>query len=182
VCFGERYTQRLTSVFTLFTQAPPPPPRDLTIFATVWRHHPHPTGSITLRAGFFSKQFLAENSWWLSSLLHSRYVDKLHVIFRFTAEEARDLIQRFLTEHPDPNNENIVGYNNKKVRVCPTHIGCSPSTVTTTIRRVGAQLCDDGWYPTQSVSYGVHRKAQIALGVAHRSRLLPSRKDNQRAL
>jgi hypothetical protein len=34
---------------------------------------------------------------------------------RFTAEEARDLIARYLTEHPDPNNENIVGYNNKKV-------------------------------------------------------------------
>lgn len=33
---------------------------------------------------------------------------------RFTAEEAKDLIQRYLTEHPDPNNENIVGYNNKK--------------------------------------------------------------------
>jgi pre-mRNA-processing factor 8 len=33
---------------------------------------------------------------------------------RFSAEEARDLIQRYLTEHPDPNNENIVGYNNKK--------------------------------------------------------------------
>ena len=33
---------------------------------------------------------------------------------RFTAEEARDLIQRYLTEHPDPNNENIVGYNNRK--------------------------------------------------------------------
>ena len=36
------------------------------------------------------------------------------MMFRFTAEEARDLIQRYLTEHPDPNNENIVGYNNKK--------------------------------------------------------------------
>ena len=35
-------------------------------------------------------------------------------LIRFTAEEARDLIQRYLTEHPDPNNENIVGYNNKK--------------------------------------------------------------------
>ena len=33
---------------------------------------------------------------------------------RFSAEDARDLIQRYLTEHPDPNNENIVGYNNKK--------------------------------------------------------------------
>lgn len=39
---------------------------------------------------------------------------QIHILFRFTAEEAKDLIQRFLTEHPDPNNENIVGYNNKK--------------------------------------------------------------------
>ena len=36
------------------------------------------------------------------------------MFLRFTAEEARDIIQRYLTEHPDPNNENIVGYNNKK--------------------------------------------------------------------
>ena len=36
------------------------------------------------------------------------------MLFRFTADEAKDLIQRYLTEHPDPNNENIVGYNNKK--------------------------------------------------------------------
>ena len=36
------------------------------------------------------------------------------MLFRFDAEEARDLIQRYLTEHPDPNNENVVGYNNRK--------------------------------------------------------------------
>ena len=46
--------------------------------------------------------------------LYSRYVERIHMFFRFTSEEARDLIQRYLTEHPDPNNENIVGYNNKK--------------------------------------------------------------------
>lgn len=46
--------------------------------------------------------------------LYTRNVDKVYIVFRFTAEEAKDLIQRFLTEHPDPNNENIVGYNNKK--------------------------------------------------------------------
>jgi len=46
--------------------------------------------------------------------LYCRYVDRFHMLFRFTHEEARDLLQRFLTEHPDPNNENIVGYNNKK--------------------------------------------------------------------
>ena len=46
--------------------------------------------------------------------LYSRYINKVYMLFRFTAEEAKDLIQRYLTEHPDPNNENIVGYNNKK--------------------------------------------------------------------
>ncbi|KAK9710766.1 pre-mRNA-splicing factor 8, partial [Basidiobolus ranarum] len=46
--------------------------------------------------------------------LYSRYIDRIHMLFRFSADEARDLIQRYLTEHPDPNNENIVGYNNKR--------------------------------------------------------------------
>lgn len=46
--------------------------------------------------------------------LYCRYVDKIYVVFKFSQEETKDLIQRYLTEHPDPNNENIVGYNNKK--------------------------------------------------------------------
>ena len=46
--------------------------------------------------------------------LYCRYIDRFYMIFRFTEQESRDLIQRFLTENPDPNNENIVGYNNKK--------------------------------------------------------------------
>eukprot|EP01094_Clydonella_sp_ATCC50884_P020124 TRINITY_DN4106_c0_g1_i1.p2 TRINITY_DN4106_c0_g1~~TRINITY_DN4106_c0_g1_i1.p2 ORF type:complete len:2322 (-),score=1069.03 TRINITY_DN4106_c0_g1_i1:351-7316(-) len=46
--------------------------------------------------------------------LYSRYVDRAHMLLRFSHHEAKDLIQRYLTEHPDPNNENVVGYNNKK--------------------------------------------------------------------
>ena len=46
--------------------------------------------------------------------LYCRYIDKLYLVFRFSEQESRDLIQRYLTENPDPNNENIVGYNNKK--------------------------------------------------------------------
>jgi pre-mRNA-processing factor 8 len=46
--------------------------------------------------------------------LFTRYIDKIYILFKFTAEESKELIQRYLTEHPDPNNENIVGYNNKK--------------------------------------------------------------------
>ena len=36
------------------------------------------------------------------------------MVFKFNEQESRDLIQMFLTENPDPNNENVVGYNNKK--------------------------------------------------------------------
>ncbi|CAI4219162.1 unnamed protein product [Parascedosporium putredinis] len=46
--------------------------------------------------------------------LYSRYIDKVWVFLRFTAEEARDLIQRYLTEQPDPNFENVIGYKSKK--------------------------------------------------------------------
>lgn len=46
--------------------------------------------------------------------LYLRYVDKVYVLFRFEAEEGRELVQRFLSENPDPNNENVVGYNNKR--------------------------------------------------------------------
>uniref|UniRef100_A0AC35TUB0 MPN domain-containing protein n=1 Tax=Rhabditophanes sp. KR3021 TaxID=114890 RepID=A0AC35TUB0_9BILA len=43
-----------------------------------------------------------------------RYIDKIWMVLRFDADDSKDLIQRYLTEYPDPNNENIVGYNNKK--------------------------------------------------------------------
>ena len=46
--------------------------------------------------------------------LYTRYIDRIWILFRFTAEESRDLIQRFLTEQPDPNFENVIGYKNKK--------------------------------------------------------------------
>ncbi|KAL1994559.1 hypothetical protein VTN49DRAFT_2029 [Thermomyces lanuginosus] len=46
--------------------------------------------------------------------LYTRYIDKIWMFLRFDADESRDLIQRFLTENPDPNFENVIGYKNKK--------------------------------------------------------------------
>jgi len=45
--------------------------------------------------------------------MYTRYLDKIYMLFRFDASEGKDLIQRYLIEHPDPNNENAVGYKNK---------------------------------------------------------------------
>ena len=46
--------------------------------------------------------------------LYMRYIDKVYIVFKFSSEEAKELTQRYLTENPDPNNENVVGYNSKK--------------------------------------------------------------------
>jgi len=46
--------------------------------------------------------------------LYTRYLDKIYMLFKFDATDSKDLIQRYLIEHPDPNNENAVGYKNKK--------------------------------------------------------------------
>jgi pre-mRNA-processing factor 8 len=43
----------------------------------------------------------------------SRYVDRLHILFRFTLA-FRDLIQRYLSANPDPTNYNIIGWNVKQ--------------------------------------------------------------------
>ena len=45
--------------------------------------------------------------------LYSRHVDWLHVLFRFTADNAHDLIQQYLSANPNPTNNNVIGYNNK---------------------------------------------------------------------
>ncbi|KAJ2802138.1 Pre-mRNA-processing-splicing factor 8, partial [Coemansia guatemalensis] len=46
--------------------------------------------------------------------MYMRYIDRIYMVLRLDADEARDVVQRFLTENPDPNNENVVGYNNKR--------------------------------------------------------------------
>ena len=51
--------------------------------------------------------------------LYSRYVDRLQILFRFSADESRDLIQRYLSANPDPT-DNVIGYNNN--RYWPIHI------------------------------------------------------------
>jgi pre-mRNA-processing factor 8 len=41
-------------------------------------------------------------------------VDRPHILFRFTADEAHGLIQQYLSADPDPTNNNGIGYNNTR--------------------------------------------------------------------
>lgn len=46
--------------------------------------------------------------------LYCRNADSFHMLLKFSADEAKDLVQRFLSENPDPNNENVATYPNKR--------------------------------------------------------------------
>ena len=46
--------------------------------------------------------------------LYCRNADSFHMVLKLSAEEARDLTLRFLSENPDPNNENVATYSNKR--------------------------------------------------------------------
>ena len=54
--------------------------------------------------------------------LYCRYIDRLHILLRLSADECKDLIQRYLTEHPDPNNENMVGHHHRNKHPNPIPI------------------------------------------------------------
>lgn len=47
--------------------------------------------------------------------IYSRYFDRIHIFLRFSdVNDVNDVIHSFLSDHPDPNFENAIGYNNKK--------------------------------------------------------------------
>jgi pre-mRNA-processing factor 8 len=46
--------------------------------------------------------------------LYARYLDKIYIFFRFEEHQASELIQDYLACNPDPNFENVVGYNNHR--------------------------------------------------------------------
>ena len=50
---------------------------------------------------------------WHPIRLYAHYVDCLHILFWFTADEACDLIQCYLSANLDPTNNNVISYNNK---------------------------------------------------------------------
>ncbi len=45
--------------------------------------------------------------------LYSRTIERIRMLLRFSVDGSRDLIQRYLSEHPDSNNEMVVGCNNR---------------------------------------------------------------------
>lgn len=46
--------------------------------------------------------------------LYTRYLDKIYIYFRFEEDQANELIHDFLSQNPDPNFENVLGYNNHR--------------------------------------------------------------------
>ena len=45
---------------------------------------------------------------------YCRYIDRAYFLFRFSAEEASELVQRYLAANPDPHNLNVLRFPNKR--------------------------------------------------------------------
>ena len=79
-------------------------------------------------------------------------MDRIYTMFRLSADDAKELIQRYLTEHPDPNNENIVGYNNKKcwprdarMRLMKHDVNLGRAVFWTIQNRIPRSICALNW-------------------------------------
>ncbi|KAK6589199.1 JAB PAD domain [Cryptosporidium xiaoi] len=47
--------------------------------------------------------------------IYCRFVDKIYLVLKLSKEDVKELVQRYLSENPDVNNnQSIIGYNNKK--------------------------------------------------------------------
>ena len=78
--------------------------------------------------------------------LYSRYVDRLHILFRLSTDEACDLIQCYLSANPYPINNNIIGYNNKRCWLRDRRMGVIKHDVT--LGRAlyfGVEVVEFGW-------------------------------------
>jgi pre-mRNA-processing factor 8 len=103
---------------------PPEQPNEFLTFRDVAVETKHPirlycryVDKIFMVYRFTSDQVSSITHVFLSSIicLALPLLSNTHLLIFFSLlDQARDLIQEYLTENPDPNNENIVGYNNKK--------------------------------------------------------------------
>jgi len=74
--------------------------------------------------------------------LYSRNTDRIHIFYKFTSDEARDLIQRFLTENPDPVSEKINASSNLMLLLFfPFRITKTSSVTTTKSAGLGTAAC-----------------------------------------
>jgi pre-mRNA-processing factor 8 len=46
--------------------------------------------------------------------MYARYFDRVHMVLKFLAADADELVQAYLSERPDPSGANAVDYNNKR--------------------------------------------------------------------
>ena len=102
---------------------PPEQPSDFLTFPSLAVEESHP---IRIYVRYLEKVSAARIDRWPRSCVRASLTRsvcvlvwcacaQIWILFRFDASESKDLVQRYLQQHPDPNGSNIVGYANKKV-------------------------------------------------------------------
>lgn len=112
--------------------------------------------------------------------LYCRYLDKIYMLFRFDREEADDLVQDFLTENPDPNFENVVGYNNhrcwpkdSRMRLMRSDVNLGKATFWEIAGRVPSSITKMEWENTYASVYSPENPNLLFSMCGFEVRILP---------
>ena len=113
--------------------------------------------------------------------LYSQYIDHLHVLFRFTANEAQDLIQQYLSVNPDLTNNNVISYNNKRCwpRDCRMRLIKHDVNIGRAVFWNVNKAYRDLWLPSNGkihLSVSIPRTTHSCCSPCAASRTAPSRK------
>ncbi|AMD21189.1 HEL091Wp [Eremothecium sinecaudum] len=112
--------------------------------------------------------------------LYSRYLDKVSILFHFDEAEADDLVQDYLSENPDPNFENAIGYNNKKcwprdlrMRLIRQDVNLGRAVFWEVVNRVPPSFANISWENTFSSVYSKNNPNLLFTMCGFEVRILP---------
>lgn len=93
--------------------------------------------------------------------LYQRYGARLHILYKFNEEQARDLIRDYCDVNSDPNNDNIIGYNNKtcwprdaRMRLIKHDVNLGRAVFWNLQNCLPRTLCEVNWNPTNAPESG----------------------------
>lgn len=111
---------------------------------------------------------------------YCRYFNKIYIVFKFSDEEGLDLIDDYLEQNPDPNFENVVGYNNfkswpkdqrMKLMRHDVNLGCAIFWEIRT--RIPPELCEMQWENTFASVYSSENPALLFSMLGFELRIVP---------
>lgn len=117
---------------------------------------------------------------------YMRYIDKITIFFRFDKEESDELIEDYLSENPDPNFEQIVGYNNRRcwprdsrMKLTRHDVHLGRACFWEISRRLPRSIIDLKWENTLASVYSIDNPNLLFTMCGFEIRILPNCRTNE---